>query len=37
MDRENRIIVQLEDYGDEQIAAFKEQIIDSPAIEFKKK
>ena len=35
MDGENRIVVQLDEYNDEQIAAFKKQIVDSPAIEFK--
>lgn len=36
VDAENRIVVELDNYDDEQIKAFKKQIIDSPAIEFKK-
>ncbi len=36
LDAENRIVVDLDEYNDEQIAAFKKQVIDSPAIEFKK-
>ena len=36
LDAENRIVVELDEYNEEQIAAFKKQVIDSPAIEFRK-
>ncbi len=36
LDDENRIVIDLDEYNDEQIAAFKKQVIDSPAIEFRK-
>lgn len=35
MDAENRMVVELDECNDEQIAAFKKQVVDSPAIEFK--
>lgn len=36
LDAKNRIVVDLDQCNDEQIAAFKKQVIDSPAIEFRK-
>ncbi|MDD3024713.1 MAG: hypothetical protein PHE26_12535, partial [Syntrophomonadaceae bacterium] len=36
LDAENRIVVDLDEYNEEQIAAFKKRVINSPAIEFRK-
>ena len=36
LDAENRIVVELDEYNKEQIAAFKKRVINSPAIEFRK-
>ena len=35
MDAENRVVVELDEYNDEQITTFRKQVIDSPAVEFK--
>lgn len=36
MDAENKIVVELEDFSDQKIAEFKETVMNSPAIEFRK-
>lgn len=36
LDEQNNIVVYLDEYNQEQIEAFKKQVIDSPAIEFRK-
>jgi len=36
LDNQNKIVVNLDEYNQEQVDAFKTQVLDSPAIEFKK-